>query len=94
MRQTAAEGERCACVQMCLVAAAVLAAAPGLIVWVTHAVLPRTASRMLANTAGRLALALVLLLSASRIAAVLGNYSAPMRLYRHLPPVSLACGCG
>ena len=70
---------------MCLVAAAVLSVAPGLMVWATTAVLPRRAAHLLANTALRMALLLFLMLSASRITAILANYGAPMRIYRHLP---------
>ena len=70
---------------MCLVAAAVLAATPGLVVWATTAVLPRQAAHLLARATPRAALVLFLVLSASRIAAILSNYSAPMRVYMSLP---------
>ena len=72
---------------MCLVAAAVLAAVPGLIIWGTSAVLPRRASHMLGRVLVRAALVAFLLLSASRITAILSNYSASMHIYRYLPEV-------
>lgn len=75
------------CMQMCLVAAAVLAAMPGLLVWATAAVLPRRAAHLLAGHTPRLTLLLCLVLSASRITAILGNYGAPMQIYRKLPEV-------
>lgn len=77
---------------MCLVAAAVLAAIPGLIIWGTSAVLPRRASHMLGRALVRAALLLFLALSASRITAILTNYSASTHIYRYLPEVgALPC---
>ena len=75
--------------QMCLVAAAVLAAAPGLVAWASSAALPRHASHLAGKLAVRGALLAFLVLSTSRITAILLNYGAPMHVYRHLPEVGL-----
>lgn len=50
--------------------------------------LPRQAVQWVARLAPRLACCAIMVLSLSRVAALLLNYGAPMHVYRQLPQVS------
>lgn len=58
-----------------------------------RAALPRRAAALLVQAAAAAFLAGSVLLAASRSAALVIHYGAPMRLYSHLPQVLLAAGC-
>lgn len=68
-----------------------LASLPALVKACLSWLLPRQPVQAVARLAPRLACAAIVALSLSRIAALLNNYGAPMRLYRHLPQVRAAC---
>ena len=56
--------------------------------------LPRQAVQWIARLAPRLACAAIMVLSLSRVAALLLNYGAPLQVYRQLPEVGPNCTCG
>ena len=71
--------------QICLAAAASFVALCSLAGGLLRAALPRRAAALLVQAAAAAFLAGSVLLAASRSAALVINYGAPMRLYRHLP---------
>lgn len=75
---------------ICLAAAATLASLPTISTPLLSKVLPRRIARLLSRAATTLILVVIVLLSVSRTAALLLNYSAPMAIYRHLPEEPLA----
>lgn len=77
-------------VQMCLAAAATLACMH-LSAAVFKKFLPRSMARWLSRAATAVVVSTIVALSVSRSAALVINYGAPMRLYRHLPQVNTAC---
>ena len=79
-------------VQMCLAAAATLSCMH-LSVAVFKKFLPRSLARWLSRAATAVVVLTIVALSVSRSAALVMNYGAPMRLYRHLPQVNIACLC-
>jgi hypothetical protein len=78
--------------QVCLSAAVTLAAAAGLIRGIMGPILPRRLTAFLSAALPRAILAVIAVLSLSRTAALLVNYSAPMYVYRQLPAVQVT-GC-
>lgn len=82
------------CAQVCLGAAAALAATPAALRALGGWLLPRRATLWAAWLAPRAALTVAAVLSAMRITALVGNYGAPMAVYRHLPEVPREAACG
>lgn len=79
----------CMCVvQMCLAAAATLACMH-LSAGIFKQFVPRKLARWLSRAATAVVVSTIVVLSLSRSAALVINYGAPMRLYRHLPQVTL-----
>lgn len=64
-----------------------LAALPVMIKGTLACLLPRQAVQRIARLAPRLACFAIMLLSLSRVVALLANYGAPMQVYRQLPQV-------
>lgn len=80
----------CLCVlQMCLAAAATLACMH-LSAGIFKQFVPRKLARWLSRAATAVVVSTIVVLSLSRSAALVINYGAPMRLYRHLPQVNMA----
>ena len=77
------------CMQMCLAAAATLASMH-LSAAVFKQFLPRRLARWLSRAATAVVVMTIVVLSLSRSTALVINYGAPMRLYRHLPQVNVA----
>ena len=78
------------CLQVCLCAAMTLAALPVMIKGSLCWLLPRQAVQWIARLAPRLACFAIMVLSLSRVAALLLNYGAPLQIYRQLPEVRRA----
>lgn len=77
------------CVQMCLAAAATLACMH-LSAGILKQFVPRKLARWLSRAATAVVVSIIVVLSLSRSAALVINYGAPMRLFRHLPQVNIA----
>jgi hypothetical protein len=75
--------------QLCLSAAITLAAAAGVIRSIMGPILPRRVTAFLSAALPRAVIAVIAVLSVSRTAALLVNYSAPMYVYRQLPAVQV-----
>ncbi len=78
--------ESCA-LQICLSAAMTLVALPVMVKGTLGWLLPRQAVQWIARLAPRLVCGAILVLSLSRVAALLLNYGAPLQVYRQLPEV-------
>ena len=78
--------------QMCLAAAATLASFKTLTASILRKVLPREFARWTSRGATAAVVKAIVALSVARSAALVINYGAPMRLYRHLPQVSHQAG--
>ena len=76
------------CPQICLSAAMTLVALPVMVKGTLGWLLPRQAVQWIARLAPRLACGAILVLSLSRVAALLLNYGAPLQVYRQLPEVA------
>ena len=74
--------------QICLSAAMTLVALPVMVKGTLGWLLPRQAVQWVARLAPRLACGAILVLSLSRVAALLLNYGAPLQVYRQLPEVA------
>ena len=79
--------EECCALQICLSAAMTLVALPVMVKGTLGWLLPRQAVQWIARLAPRLACGAILVLSLSRVAALLLNYGAPLQVYRQLPEV-------
>lgn len=77
------------CLQICLSAALTLVALPVMVKGTLGWLLPRQAVQWIARLAPRLACGAIMVLSLSRVAALLLNYGAPLHVYQQLPEASL-----
>ena len=81
-----------AVLQICLSAAMTLVALPVMVKGTLGWLLPRQTVQWVARLAPRLACGAIMVLSLSRVAALLLNYGAPLQVYRQLPAVGQPLG--